>query len=225
MPRKTGYRQPVWPILVAVIGLLMAGLAFGARELEATPTPPCGTRCTPAPPPIGPPLPAAHTYTSSALGFSVEYTDSVVQNLGAPITDDHSLGWSVTLQNGDAILVKFQGEAAGGRSAQQVVTALQQSLIPGATLVFQIPDAELGYTEGYGAVYDITVSPQGGQQVDEHFVIEASVNNDVAVELIGSSAFTPDKNGHPSPAQLEPAVEQLSDIFGNTVIWKGQSPK
>ncbi len=225
-PRKAGRRRP-WGALVGVVGVAAIALAVVSQVVIQHPSPPCGVSCPPQPPrpapplgPAGPPLPPQHRYTSRALGFSLEYPDG----MDPSTNDSQTIDWSGQGGDGGAILITAHGEAANGRSPQQLVQALQQSQLGGnATLVFTIPNAELGYTLGYGAVYDALVSPQGGQQQDMRVIIEAAVRNGTAVEMITSSPFTPDKSSHAAPAQLEPAAESTTDQLGNTVTWTNEA--
>jgi len=227
-PHKAGRRTP-WGALVAVVGVAAVALAVASQAVMQRAGPPCGINCQPPPPrpaapplgPAGPPLPPSHRYTSSAAGFSLEYPDF----LNPSTNDSQTIGWSGQLNNGSSFQISVRGEAANGRSPQQLVQALQQSQLGGnATLVFTIPDAALGYTLGSGAIYDVLVSPQGGQQQDTRVIIEAAVRNGAAVEMLAVSPFAPDKNSHAVPAQLEPAVEQMADTLGNTVTWAGEPP-
>lgn len=164
-------------------------------------------------------MPAPGRYTSSEFGFSVEYP-----SYAAPAAeDDQSVQWAGNDQSGSGPWgIELLGEMANGRAPQQVVDALQQRMFTGATLVFSIPGAEIGYTDGYGGVYDIVVSPQGGQQQHERALIEAAIRDGVAVDLVAFSNFTPDQNPHPIPAQLAPPIELYADVFGNSVTWQGE---
>jgi len=226
-PHKAG-RRTSWGALVAVVGVAAVALAVVSQVVIQRPAPPCGVSCPPPPPPrppapplgpVGPPLPPSHLYTSSATGFSLEYPDF----LSPSTNDSQTIGWSGQLNDGSSFQISVHGEAANGRSPQQLVQALQQSQLGGnATLVFTIPDAALGYTVGSGAVYDVLVSPQGGQQQDTRVIIEAVVRNGTAVEMLAVSPFAPDKGSHAVPAQLEPAVENIADTLGNTVTWAGE---
>ncbi len=226
-PHKAGRRTP-WGALVAVVGVAAVALAVVSQAVIQRPAPPCGVSCPPPPPPrpaapplgpVGPPLPPSHLYTSSAAGFSLEYPDF----LSPSTNDSQTIGWSGQFNDGSSFQISVHGEAANGRSSQQLVQALQQSQLGGnATLVFTIPDAALGYTLGSGAIYDVLVSPQGGQQQDTRVIIEAVVRNGTAVEMLAVSPFAPDKGSHAVPAQLEPAVENIADTLGNTVTWAGE---
>ncbi len=223
-PRKVGRGLP-WAAVVAVLGIAMVGLAGISQVVMSHGASPCGVRCLPPPPPLpplgpsGPPLPPVHRYTSSTYGFSVDYPDG----LSPSSADAQTVNWSYNLNSDNSsFIIQIQGEAANGRTPLQIVQSVQQKDLAGAAPVFTITGAELGSTLGYGQIYDLTTSPQGGQQQHLHVVIEAAIRNGVAVEVIGESLFLPDRNDHPSPAQMEPAVERWVDMFGNTVVWQGE---
>ena len=160
-------------------------------------------------------------YVSSTFGFAVEY----------PLTaqpasqDSQSVQWTGNGQEGSGPWgIKLQGEMANGRTPQQLVDALQQSTFAGATVVFNITGATIGYTDAYGNIYDQIISPQGGLLRHERLLIEAAVRNGIAVELVAYSDFAPDQSFHPEPAQMVSWVEGYGDIFGNSVTWRNEPP-
>src|SRR5205085_8848632 len=120
--------------------------------------------------------------------------------------------------------ILFTGTPANGQSPAQIVTAVQQDRLPDATPVYQIPGAELGYVPGYGTVYGLTETPANGAETDERIAITAATHGNVTVVMLSASPLAPDNAQHPNPAQLDPAVAQISDDVGNTVIWKGMPP-
>ncbi len=161
----------------------------------------------------------AGRYTSSAFGFTVDYPADA-----APSSEDaQSVQWSNEGRGSNGPWgIELSGETANGRTPAQIVDALQQSQFSGAILAFNISGAEIGYADGYGNVYDVVVAPVGGQQQHERVLIEAAIRDGIAVDLVAFSDFTPDKNYHPSPAQLLPAIEFSADLFANSVTWQGE---
>lgn len=227
-PHKTARRTP-WALLFGVIGASMAVLAVVAKLVMVQGAATCTVSCPqpppPAPPapllPAGPPLRSPAEFTSSALGFTLDYP----QGVQPAAQDAQSVTWEGQLtSDGSTFYIKFQGAAANNQTPQQLVQALQQSALNGATVVFPIGGSELGYVGGYGNIYDATLSPQGGQQLHVRAIIEAAVRNGVAIEAVTISQYKADANEHPSPASLEPAIEQFADLVGNTVTWQGEQP-
>jgi hypothetical protein len=218
IPHKTRKPHP-WVLGGVAVIVAMVVFAALAQQSGVAPRPGCGARCVPpVPPPVAaPPLTAAHTYTSSAFGYALQYGS----NLPSPQTDDRSIGWG---GNGSRDAILFTALPANGQSPAQIVTALQQDRFPDATPVYQIPGAELGYVPGYGAVYDLTETPASGAETDERIAITAATHGNVTVVMLSASPLAPDNAQHPNPAQLDPAVAQISDDIGNTVTWKGMSP-
>jgi hypothetical protein len=100
----------------------------------------------------------------------------------------------------------------------------QQDRFPDATSGYQIPGAELGYVPGYGTVYDLTETPATRAETNERPAITAATRGNVTIVMLSSSVLAADNRQHPNPAQLDPAVAQISNDIGNTVTWKGISP-
>jgi len=215
-------------VIVGVIACAAMG-ALAATAYWSAPSKPskCGSLCPKPPPGIPPirlaadaPMVSGTRYVSKDFGYSVEYSTDFPQ----PSSDASSITFQDSGRGttGDTIIVK--GEAANGRTPQQVVAALQQRAASGASLVFAISGAELGYTDGYGGVYDLTVSPAAGERDHVRLLIEAATRDGVAVELLSESDYVPDQNQFPAPAQMDPAAEYWSDSLGNTVTWRNEPP-
>jgi hypothetical protein len=96
-----------------------------------------------------------------------------------------------------------------------------------ATYAYTIPGAQIGYTPGYGNVYDLSVAPNGGASVHERLIIIAAVKGNVAVVFVGMGPFQktdPQTDDHPNPA--ETPLVSLGDVEENleSVTWPGDSP-
>jgi RsiW-degrading membrane proteinase PrsW (M82 family) len=221
---KTGRAAP-WALFGAIVVVTTAVLAVVAQEVMPHALAACSIRCAPAPPPrppaahiaAGVPQPGLHRYTAPTYGYSLDYTNDVGAPL--PVSGTHAVGWQAS---DGSFLIMVQGEAAHGRTPRQLAAALQRSDLSGARALFAIAGAELGYTAGYGQVYDMTLSPQGGQREHVRALIEVAVRGGTAVELLAVSAFTPDQSTQPAPAQLDPWVQYQVDNLGNTITWKGE---
>jgi hypothetical protein len=129
------------------------------------------------------------------------------------LSDGSELSWSLT------------GMPAGGRSAQQIVASTQSAEFPDAQQAYIVPDASLGYTVGYGTVYDVSISPGNGQSVHDRLLIIAAIRRGLAVVLVGLGPYqtsSPSSGGQPNPADT-PLV-QLGDFEenANSVTWPGE---
>jgi hypothetical protein len=76
--------------------------------------------------------------------------------------DGCSIGWTIS-----GFPYTFTGDAATGRSPQQLVEQLQRSRYPDGTLVYTIPQAQMGYQLGYGNIYDVTLRTSTGASAHE----------------------------------------------------------
>jgi hypothetical protein len=219
--------------------LLVWGLAGGAllafavtlgllAVLLNTANPGGKSRCPPdcPPPPRSPALSAPHTYTSATLGWSVDYYDpeaALAGAFGVTQQDANSITWTL-VSHGDWPIT-FQGEKAAGRTPRQLTDQLQQATFPDAAPVYTVPGSELGYTDGYGEVYDLVLSQPGGQSQRARLVIMVAIRGDIAVELVALGGYVPNTRsnfGHPNPASTW--IVALSGPLANNVRWPGAPP-
>jgi hypothetical protein len=219
--------------------LLVWGLAGGAlltfaltlgllAVLLNTANPGGRSTCPPdcPPPPHSPALSAPHTYTSKSLGWSIDYydpEDMQAGTFGVTHQDDSSITWTWEYKGSWPIV--FQGEKVAGRSPRQLADQLQQATFADAEPVYTIPGSELGYTGGYGEVYDLVLSQSGGQSQRARLVIMVAVRGEVAVELVALGAYVPNTRanfGHPNPASTWIVV--FSGPLANNVRWPGEAP-
>ena len=77
---------------------------------------------------------------------------------------------------------------------------------------------------GYGTVYDLTETPATRAETNERLAITAATRGNVTVIMLSASVLATGNRQHPNPAQLDPAVAQISNDIGNTVTRKGMSP-
>jgi hypothetical protein len=178
-------------------------------------------QCT-LPPPKHGPLQATKTYTSSRYGFSLDYSTG---NITPSSVTASSIAWDGSLNDGSEVTWSIRGMPANGRSAQQIVESTQSANYPDAQLAYTVPDASLGYTTGYGNIYDVTVSPADGQSEHDRLVVTAAIRNGLAVVLVGLGTYqasAPGTSSQPNPANT-PLV-QLGDFEENinSVTWPGQ---
>jgi hypothetical protein len=154
--------------------------------------------------------------------WSVEYPtrDSI-------FTGIKKTGNSVFLEiAGGAAAIYVEGGAAGGRSAQQAVQAYMQQHFPDAHSAYEISHAEVGYTPGYGEVFDEYPQTTSGSSTRHRLVVFAAVKNDTYVLVVGYGTyrtFTPAEIGHATGVNT--AVAFVMDPIINSVLWKGDAPR
>jgi hypothetical protein len=221
-PHKTKHRHP-WLIALGLILLLMivlvvVGNAQAPKAVHCT-SPQCSITPIHATP-LSPPT----RYVSSQYGFSLDYSTA---NVTPSKTTANSIAWDATLSDNSEVLWTFVGTDPQGRSPQQIVNDVQQNNYADASYAYTIPGADLGYTPGYGNVYDVTVAPGGGAAVHDRLIVIAAVKNNVAVVFLGLGPYqatNPKIDGHPNPSDT-PLVN-LGDFEENlkSVTWKGDPP-
>lgn len=222
MPSKMHRRHP-WLIALGIVILAMVGLTIlGAAQTPTTVS--CTSRACTQPPPNHQMLAAPNRYTSTDFGFSVDYSTS---NITPSTQNANTIAWDAMLRDNSEVSWSFQGINPQGRDDQQIVNEIQQNNFPDATFAYRIPGADLGYTPGYGAIYDLTTTPGGGAAVHERLIIIAAIKRGVAVAFVGMGPYrrsNPQTAGHPDPADT-PLVD-LADFEQNitSVVWKGDPP-
>jgi hypothetical protein len=216
VPRKL---HPVAILLVigAALGVLMLG--FGIVAVVLRPAAPvsqkCPPDCTPPPPSTAPPLTSPEHYTSSALGYSLDYdgTDN-----GKPAhSDANGVGWSV-----QGYFYEATGQRPAGKSDEELTDAAAAAKFPGAVPAYTIPAAELGYNPGFGRVYDTVLRSPAGQSQKARIVVITAIKNDLAVTVLAVGPYVNITQGHPVPASTK-VVILLRTIMA-TLTWPGDNP-
>jgi hypothetical protein len=162
-------------------------------------------------------------YTSSKYGYSLEYDPSF-----APTTTDaRGVLWSY-LWGRAPYTMAVRALPAAGRGAQQIVRdlALQERRMGRDTeWVYDVQGAEVGYTPGYGSIYDQTFAPATGPTVPMRLVIVVAMKKGLAIWGRALAPFVADADGvwnHPNPAQTW-VVFYLDPVI-NSVVWPGDRP-
>ena len=219
-PRAAGVF--VRPVARLVAGLVVAVGFFIAASMLLTPAvaryacpPECGS------PPTGTPVEVKPRFTAADGAFSVSYP---------PIESGYdaktgATGVEAKLGVGDGGVLRLFGEAARGRSAEQVVRDFIGRVQPDAVRGYVIPNAMLGYQLGYGEVDDAYPVSASGDYVRLRIATIAAVKNDVA--LIAAAVgpfhqFGPNFGpGPPSAVDLQVALDM--DEYVNSFRWRGDS--
>jgi hypothetical protein len=216
-------RGASWVTAAAVA--VVAAVALGVASVAAAQTrpPACGATCRRPPPPcfgitctralLGASA-GVGTYTSSADGWSLSYP-SKYQPAGS---DKSSVSWDLSGSDGDYSVDVVSG-GVKNKSAQQIAFDIQSQNFSDYQQVYDIPGAEIGYQNGYGAVWDEQVTPLFGQSQDTRLAIVVAERNGLAIALVGNGpAVSPDQ-GSADPSQL-PLSGFLDDLL-NSVNWPG----
>jgi hypothetical protein len=128
---------------------------------------------------------------------------------------------------GDKGTMHLFGEPAGNRTPRQIADALIKRTYPDATVAYQIPNAMLGYQQGYGEVADFYPQGSASSYTRLRVLVMAAVKNGLA--LIAAAVgpyhkFSPDfGNGSPSGANLEIALDMSRYV--NSFAWRGDPPR
>lgn len=202
-------------MLVIVGGFLLIGhLATPSKK-----TPKCPPTCPR--PPVGNPVNALPRYTAPDGSFSFGYPRPS-KVFGTVKQQPNGVFVPVNVGDGGAVLM--QGMRAGGQSAEQVVTGFVRSKFPDAREAYVMPNAQVGYSLGYGVVEDVYLQSSTGSYEHDRVVVLAAVKHDVAVLIAGIGPFHEFAingltDGHPSGAGV--LVALVMDPLINSVKWKG----
>ncbi len=132
-----------------------------------------------------------------------------------------TIGGKPVTSNGGT--VQFLGvSGVGATPARDVVNAVVQKSASGAQLVYEVPDAFVGYQDGYGAVYQVDTISADGTPVDDRLFVAAAVKDGDAAVVWAYGPYDPNfaSNGlvdHPSFIDLDIAL--VLDPMINSVSW------
>jgi hypothetical protein len=216
-------------VAILVVALVVAAGAFVLISKFVTPAANNAKSCNPTcggPPPVGPPVNANPRFTASDGSFSVEYP-TTLPNIGANTIQKNSSAVELSIAHGLGVIL-IQGGSANGSTAQQVVSSFVQGKFADAKVAYQIANAEVGYTPGYGAVFDVFPQTTSGASSHERLVVLGAVKNNSYVLVVGLGGYQEFaqgqlSDGHPSGAAT--AVALFMDPIINSVLWKGDAPR
>ena len=224
--RHLGHRR-VLAILVGCLGLATALLVALAFVLPPAPTTPCTSlQCFR---PFGVPAHLPHVYTSSQ-GWNVQWYPARAVFSREPPTTSASTSANqlrLTFTNPAAPAedgqLAFVGESASGRSAEEIVTALQQANAPNAVPDYVLPGASIGYMPGGGEAFQTTPNSADGNPVKFEVVIICAIRNNYAIcaYAVGPQVNLNTIVNHPTESKL--ALSLWADPDINGVRWKGES--
>ena len=224
--RHLGHRH-VLTVLIAGLGALTAVLVVFALVTPPAATPCTSLRCFA---PFGPvPVHSPHVYTA-APGWSVRwYPADAVFSEHPPATsasasaDQLRLEFSAPDSPAEDGQLVFVGIPAGGRSAAEIVGALQRANAPNAVPDYVLPGPSVGYAPGYGEAFQTAPNSADATAVRFEVVITCSVRSGYAICAYAAGPQV-DLNrivNHPTLSKLALALWADPDING--VRWKGQT--
>lgn len=129
-------------------------------------------------------------------------------------------GRPVTIDGGTVQFLGISG--VGPTPASDVVSTLVQHSASTAQLVYQVPNALVGYQDGYGAVYQVNTISADGALVDDRLFVAAAVSGGDAAVVWAYGPYDPRfaSKGlvlHPSFIDLDIAL--VLDPMVNSVTW------
>ena len=202
---------------VLTLVTVMMTLAIIDQRVPDVPTryvcpPDCGR------PPTGQPVATNPRFTAPDGSFSVSYPAPGAAYSVATGSDGVTATWT----GGDGGTLRLFSQPAAGRDPQEIAGELIEDAFPGATKVYELPNATVGYHLGYGEVADFRPMT-GGETGRIRVIMIVAVKNDLA--LIAGAAgpfreFTPSFGpGPPSPANLQ--IAQDMGKYVNSFMWRG----
>ena len=214
--------------LIAGLGLLTAVLVAAALVIPPPPSRPCTSLNCFAP--FGPvPVHPAHVYTA-APGWTVRwYPADAVFSQDPPATSASSSSDQLQLQFTSPASPALDGQLtiagipAAGRSAADLVSALQRANAPNAVPDYVLPGPTVGYVPGYGEAFQTTPNSGAGAAVRFEVMITCSVRGGygICAYAVGPQVDLNRIVNHPTLSEL--ALSLWSDPDINGVRWKGQS--
>lgn len=174
-------------------------------------------------PPTGIPVATNPRFTAPGGEFSVSYP---VPGAAYEVTTDDR-GVTAVWTAGDGGTIRLAGRPAAGRTAVDIAQTLVDEVFPDARLVYELPNATVGYQPGYGAAYDFRPLAASSQADQLRVIIVVAVKNDYALIAVGAGPFrefTPAYGpGPPSPANLQ--IAQDMGQYVNSFSWRGDPPR
>lgn len=202
-----------------VAGLMAALMVLNFIDTRVTDAPvyACPPDC--GRPPTALPVSTNPVFTAPGGEFSVSYPAPGV-TYDVTIQDD---GVTAKWLLGDGGTLRLFGQPAEGRDATAVVQQVLADAFPDSVLSYELPNATVGYQNGYGVVADF---PQpAGESL--RVIVIAAVKNDLALVAAAEGPFRQFTQeygpGPPSPANVQ--IAQDMGKYVTSFSWRGDPPK
>ena len=225
--RHLGHRHVLTALIAGLSALTAVLVVIALVTPPAAATPCTSLRCFA---PFGPvPVHSPHVYTA-APGWSVRwYPADAVFSAHPPATsasaaaDQLRLEFTAPASPAEEGELVFIGIPAGGRSAAEIVGALQRANAPNAVPDYVLPGPSVGYVPGYGEAFQTAPNSADATAVRFEVVITCAVRSGYAICAYAAGPQV-DLNrivNHPTLSKLALALWADPDING--VRWKGQT--
>jgi hypothetical protein len=225
--RHLGHRHVLTALIAGLSALTAVLVVIALVTPPAAATPCTSLRCFA---PFGPvPVHSPHVYTA-APGWSVRwYPADAVFSAHPPATsasaaaDQLRLEFTAPASPAEEGELVFIGIPAGGRSAAEIVGALQRANAPNAVPDYVLPGPSVGYVPGYGEAFQTAPNSADATAVRFEVVITCAVRSGYGICAYAAGPQV-DLNrivNHPTPSKLALALWADPDING--VRWKGQT--
>lgn len=221
--RPPAERATAWLAVVGVGIAALVAVAVLSFFLHHRPDDPCvGAKC--GEPWAGPPIGAAVPYTSETFGYELDAAGMCPPRM--TVASQAADGIRLTIRLDDSPITDWPvhvfGQTAGGRSARDILNTVAAAEFGGATKVYEIPQTEIGYQSGQGAVYDLNVGAGSATSVHARGIVMVAVKDDLAIVLTSLGPWDDKRRGHPNPASTVTPI-CFSSIL-TSVRWPGEPP-
>ncbi|WP_431234224.1 hypothetical protein ACQ856_06315 [Mycolicibacterium psychrotolerans] len=209
----------VWMAGIVVVALILIGVSLTVTK--KAPRYMCPPEC--GAPPMGTPVTGLPRFTAPDGSFSVSYPTA---NSAYEISTADN-GVTAKFTGGDTGVLQLFSEPANGRDPQTVARDLLKKKFPDAKIAYEIPNAMVGYQQGYGEVADTWPQGTSNSYIRLRTVLLVAIKNDLALVAgaVGPyHAFGPDFGpGLPSGANLQ--IAQDMGKYVNSFAWEGDPPR
>lgn len=171
--------------VIGLLGLIVVGVTIGAVVSRPVPTL-CHFTCGPD---VGRQYLSPTAYTSSALGYRVQYSarDFSESNVSRS-------GVQLDTRDGSGMLIFTSSRGSDVQSALQTsIDQLNSNVIQDVQAVAQLPGAEIGEVQGVGWAYTGTFVPPNGGQSFPVSVMDVAASHDgvtIGVLAIGPQSLS-----------------------------------
>ena len=202
-----------------VLGLMGALLILNVIDTRVADAPvySCPPDC--GRPPTALPVSTNPKFTAPGGEFSVSYP---APGAAYEVTTQDN-GVTAKWLLGDGGTLRLFSQPAAGRDATAVVEQVLADAFPDSVVSYELPNATLGYHNGYGVVADFPVPAGEPLRV----IAIAAVKNDLALVALAEGPFRQFTQeygpGPPSPANVQ--IAQDMGKYVDSFSWRGDPPK